>query len=69
MGKQPRKIRTVDENDTTMHMMSLGGGSKRHPYVIDTDGWLKWWLGMAWIKVRKATAEDRERWPSVRRKG
>lgn len=61
-----RKMRTIDAEAMSIERM-IGGGYKQHPYVIDSDGWLKWWLGMAWIKVRVATAEDRKRWPSVRR--
>lgn len=47
---------------STMAMTS--GGEKRISKVIH-EGDLKQWVGIGWVVERKATAEDKKRYPLV----
>jgi len=42
----------------------VNGGERTHPTVVHGVV-LKQWVGIGWINLRKATQEDKEKYPSV----
>jgi len=43
-------------------MAMVSGGEDKHPVIID-EGFVKEWVGIGWITLRKATAVDRKKYP------
>lgn len=47
------------------NLKMAAGNEKKYTHVID-DGELKCWVGIGWVTERKATAEDRAKYPTAR---
>lgn len=55
---------TVKRSDLVTVRM-VAGGEARHPVVID-DRTVKEWVGIGWIDLRRATADDYTKYPTVK---
>lgn len=58
-------MKTIDARKLSNTAM-VAGGEKRISKVIDR-GTLKEWVGIGWIDLRRATAKDRAKYPTVTR--
>lgn len=55
---------TVLRRELSLIRMAAGG-EKFHPIVID-DRTVKEWVGIGWIDLRRATADDYTKYPIVK---
>lgn len=46
------------------NLRMVAGNEKKYSKVV-IDGKLKEWIGIGWIELRDATADDRKRYPEV----
>jgi hypothetical protein len=44
----------------------IQGNEKEYSIIVDA-GVVKQWVGIGWIELRKATTEDKEKYPNVLR--
>ena len=47
-------------------MAMVGGNESKYNIIIDGDT-VKQWIGFGWVDLRKASSQDREKYPSVKR--
>lgn len=59
----PLPKRTVPREKLS-NMSMVAGGEKKRRYVID-NGHVKQWVGIGWIDLHPATAEDKRRYETV----
>lgn len=62
-AKLSKPPQTVTFDDVTVLRM-VAGNEKRFTRVIH-DGFVKEWVGMGWIALNRATAQDRRTYPTV----
>jgi hypothetical protein len=58
-------INTVPASALT-NISMVEGNEKIYKIVID-NGMLKEWVGIGWIELRKATAKDKDKYPTIKR--
>ena len=54
----------VQRNELS-NIRMVAGNEKKYKKVI-LDGMVKEWIGIGWIDLRKATAKDKKKFPTVK---
>lgn len=60
------KIKYIDPDELSSARMA-GGNEKKYTKIIDWAPVVKEWVGIGWIEVGPAEAEDIRKYPVVRR--
>ncbi len=55
-------MKTIKRSELSNLKMSTG---KNKPQIVICDGYVKEWVGIGWIDLRKATKADEKKYPKA----